>query len=77
MKRNIEKTTSEGRAILADRRKSVGASVCISAGEMTVFLERLQKEHPIEVLYDMWLFGFAVGHRAGQRDAKRKGSARN
>ena len=70
MKRSIEKTTSEGRALIADRRKAVGVSVCISAGEMTAFMDRLQKEHPINVLYDMWLFGFAIGHRTGKRAAK-------
>ena len=30
------------------------------------------REQAFEAIYTCWLFGLAVGYRAGQRDAKRK-----
>ena len=60
--RNIKKTADEARRVIESKQ-----ILCISAGEMTDFMKRLDGEHPLEVLYDMFLFGFAVGYRAGKR----------
>ena len=68
--RNIQKTADEARRILAANRKK-GSQLSMSAGEMVTFMERIKGEHPIEAIYEAWLFGFAIGHRAGKRAAKR------
>ena len=69
MKRNLQKMENEGLRILDASRKK-NSTICITAGELHNYMERLNGEHPIEVLYDLWLFGLATGHRAGKRSAK-------
>ena len=72
-KRNIERHVEEGRSYLRTNRRAASA-IDLSILELKYFVERIERgEHPMESLIDMFLFGFAVGYRAGGRD---KGSRR-
>lgn len=66
-RRDIKGHIEEGRRwFRADRRRE--AAVDMSILELKYFVERIQGgEHPMETLCDMFLFGFAVGCRAGAR----------
>ena len=67
-RRDIMGHIEEARQFLrADRRRE--AAIDMSITELQYFYERIRGgEHPFESLCDMFLFGFAVGCRAGARE---------
>lgn len=73
MPRNIQKNAEEARELLARLRKE-RREIDITANEIVEILQQLDegREKALDAVYTCWLFGLAVGYRAGQRDAKRK-----
>lgn len=73
MPRNIQKNAEEARELLARLRKE-RREIDITGKEMFEILTQIDagREQAFEAIYTCWLFGLAVGYRAGQRDAKRK-----
>lgn len=73
MQRNIKKNADEARKLLAKLRKE-RREIDITGKEVYDILQRIDasREGALEAIYDCWLFGLAVGYRAGLRDAKQK-----
>ena len=67
MVRNIEKTVDAGRRVIEKK----GSAFDITIHEATAFCERLGSEHPAAVIFDVFLFGLAIGYRAGKREGRR------
>ena len=65
MKRILEKQIETGRRII--NRAGLNGQIDMSLEEMQTFIRRLGENKPYAVLYDAFLLGLAVGHRAGRR----------
>jgi hypothetical protein len=71
--RNIKKNADEARKLLERLRKD-RREIDITGREVLDILQRIDasREAALDAIYDCWLFGLAVGYRAGLRDAKRQ-----
>ena len=69
MKRILEKQIATGRKII--NRAGFNGQIDMGLDEMREFIQRLRENEPYAVVYDAFLLGLAVGHRAGRRSATR------
>ena len=69
MNRSITKAIDAGRRVLESDKRNAALDMTIS--EAQAFCERLEIEHPTSVIFDAFLFGLAIGHRAGKRERGR------
>lgn len=69
-RRNVRGHIEEGKRWMRSNRRRA-AVTDLSILELKYFLDRIDSgEHAIESLCEMFNFAFAVGYRAGKRDAK-------
>ena len=75
MKRSIQRHIEEGHHII--RRKGIQERFSMTCLEWQFFRDRLEREETLTVCNDLFAFAFAVGHRAGRRDARKKAAAKS